>query len=297
MKPTTDIRPGVLDNGNEFADEFYSRFSLRKAEKPLVMGDGYEKDYLFPTLYGDVTCAQAIFLCSYKKAAAMMMHPRIKPVPMPRGRAVVAFSCYEYKKVLGVPPYNEIAMTIPVMVDPPVNVPVLPMILNIFPWFGYYVFSMPVTSLENRIRGNEIWGLPKVVHEIEIFEEGGDCVTIDHEETGEPYFEVRVPMEGKQKMFDVRANLYSELHGKLLQSETCFKSAFRMNQFPKLLWTTDAKPDREFLKIHDTPSGRSLLDLEIDPHPFQFRYAGGMTACFDLPNPRFDSPAWFNKKG
>jgi len=226
-----------------------------------------------------------------------MMHPRIKPVPMPRGRAVVAFSCYEYKKVLGVPPYNEIAMTIPVMVDPPVNVPVLPMILNIFPWFGYYVFSMPVTSLENRIRGNEIWGLPKVVHEIEIFEEGGDCVTIDHEETGEPYFEVRVPMEGKQKMFDVRANLYSELHGKLLQSETCFKSAFRMNQFPKLLWTTDAKPDREFLKIHDTPSGRSLLDLEIDPHPFQFRYAGGMTACFDLPNPRFDSPAWFNKKG
>ena len=297
MKPTLDIGPGILDNRNLFTDPFYDRFTLRTAPRPLVMGDGYEKDYLFPTFYGDVTCAQAIFLCSYARAAGRMMHPHIKPVPMPGGRAVVAFSCYEYKQVLGVAPYNEIAMTIPVMVDPPVNVPVLPMILDVFPWFGYYVFSMPVTSLENQIRGREIWGLPKVVHEIEVFEEGGDCVTIDHEASGEPYLEIRVPMAGKRKAFDVRANLYSELDGRLLQSETCFKAEFSLSQFPRLLWTKGARPGREYLKIHDTPSGRDLLDLEIDPHPFQFRYASGMTACFDLPNPGFATPDWFGRRG
>jgi len=34
-------------------------------------------------------------------------------------------------------------------VFPKLNVPILPMITNGFKNFGYYVFSMPVTSLEN----------------------------------------------------------------------------------------------------------------------------------------------------
>ena len=293
MKPTTEIQPGTLDNAGEFTESFYSRFTLRKRETPVVMPGDIEKDYLFPTFYGDVTCAQAIFLCDYKRAAKIMPHRKIKPVPMPRGRAVVAFSCYEYKKVLGVPPYNEIAMTIPVMVDPPVNVPVLPMLLDVFPWFGYYVFSMPVTSYENQLRGLKIWGLPKVVHEIEVFEDGGDCVTIDHEESGEAYFTLRVPTEGKPKKFDVDANLYSVMDGKLLQSRTSFAATFAINAYPKLLFGKGATPDREYLTIRDTPSGRALLDLDIDPHPFQFRFVKHMTACFDLPNPGYRSPKWF----
>jgi hypothetical protein len=52
------------------------------------------------------------------KGRKMMLHPQIKPVRMPRGRALLAFSCYIYNQVMGVGPYNEIAMTIPVMVDP-----------------------------------------------------------------------------------------------------------------------------------------------------------------------------------
>ena len=37
MTPTTEIKPGVLDNASEFADPFYSRFTLRKAPKPLLL--------------------------------------------------------------------------------------------------------------------------------------------------------------------------------------------------------------------------------------------------------------------
>ena len=36
---------------------------------------------------------------------------------MPGKRAVLGISCYEYKHVLGIPPYNEIAFTIAVEVD------------------------------------------------------------------------------------------------------------------------------------------------------------------------------------
>ncbi|MCK7515367.1 MAG: acetoacetate decarboxylase family protein [Desulfobacterales bacterium] len=113
-------------------------------------------------------------MCSYEKAAALIaeqLSPRIVPVRMTKGRALVAFSCYEYKNVMGVRPYNEIAIAIPVMVDPCCNVPVLPMVTDSFSRFGYYIAGMPVTSKENTIRGRTIWGLPKVTQDIDIYRE------------------------------------------------------------------------------------------------------------------------------
>jgi hypothetical protein len=290
MKPTVAIAPEILDNLDQFTDPFFKRFRLRHAPKPPQLTDQIAKNYLFPTFFGDVVCAQAIFMCSYAKAEKMMLHPRIKPVKMTNGRALVAFSCYIYNKVLNVASYNEIAMTIPVMVDPSVNVPVLPMVVNIFKNFGFYVFSMPVTSLENQLRGLKIWGLPKMVQEIDIHEEGSDCVTVAHEESGEAYFELRVPMNGTPTLFDVSFNLYSRLGDKILKSQTCFKASFNVIKHMDLLWKKGKQPDRQYLKIFDTPLGRKLKEMEIEEHPFQLRFAKTMTACFDLSDPNYDNP-------
>ncbi len=290
MKATFDINKSLLDNSDSFQDDFYRRFTLRHKPQPLQLTDKITKNYLFPTFYGDVTCAIAIFMCSYEKAQQLMLHPKIKPVRMPLGRSLVLFSCFEYRSILGVAPYNEIAMTIPIMVDPAFNVPVLPVILPIFRKFGYYVFSMPVTSQENQIRGEKIWGLPKVVREIDIAEQDGDCVTVGKESTGEPYFTLRVPMSGTPVDFDVSSNLYTGMGDQLLQSETCFKATFNVNKHPGLLFQRGIKPQREYLTIADTPSGRVLKELEIEAHPFQFRFAKSMCSCFDLPNPDYKPP-------
>ncbi len=289
MKPTMEISEGLLANEDVFQNEFFNRFTLRHAPAPLALNDQVTKNYRFPTFYGDVTCAIAIFLCSYERAEKMMLHPRIKPVKMTRGRSLVAFSCYEYKNVMNVAPYNEIAMTIPVMVDPGFNPPVLPMVLPVFKNFGYYVSRMPVTSLENQIRGVKLWGLPKVVQEIDLREEGGDCVTTAMEESGEPYLELRVPMQGKPQEFDVSSNLYTRRGNDFLQSQTCFKATFNVTKHMGLLFKKGRKPDRDYIKVFDTPSGQVLKDLEIETHPFQFRFARHMSSCFDLPNPEFRS--------
>jgi hypothetical protein len=228
MKPLMEFNDKFLPNEDKFQADFFKRFTLRHAPEPLKLTDKITKNYRFPTFYGDVTCAIGIFLCSYEKAEKMMLHPRIKPVRMTKGRSLVAFSCYEYKNVMNVPPYNEIAMTIPIMVDPGFNPPVLPMVLPIFKSFGYYVFSMPVTSLENQIRGVKIWGLPKVVQEINIREDGPDCVTVAHEASGEPYLEIRVPMEGTPTKFDVSSYLYTRRGNDFLQSQTCFQATFNV---------------------------------------------------------------------
>ncbi|MCS1350849.1 acetoacetate decarboxylase family protein [Mechercharimyces sp. CAU 1602] len=283
MKPLLHYDESMLDNREKFDDDFFKRFELRHGEQPLQLDDHISKNYLFPTFYSDVTCAIGIFFCSYEKAERMMIDPRMKPIRMPKGRSLVIFSCYEYKNVLGIPPYNEIAMTIPVMVDAGWNPPVLPMVLEkLFPSFGYYVFSMPVTSLENRIRGHKIWGLPKEVQEITITNTANQCVTEAKEEDGTPYFQLSIPTEGKLTSFDVSSHLYSKLEGELLKSETHFKGNFHVQKNMKSLWQTGGKVENPILKIGDSPSGKVLQELEIEEVPFQTRYTKSMNSCFDL---------------
>jgi hypothetical protein len=291
MRPTTDISPTLLDNTAAFRDPFFQRFSLRRAPNPLALTDTISKDYLFPTLYADVTCAIGIFLCDYERARAILPHPAMRPVRMTLGRSLVAFSCYEYKNVLGVTPYNEIAMTIPVLVGTRVDVPVLPMIVSGMPGFGYYVFGMPVTSKENQIRGNKIWGLPKVTQAVDIDDEDGACVTVAREDDGRPYFTLRVPTTGKPTRFDVRAKLYSRLGGRLLRSETCFRATFAVNKYMSLLAKRDAVPAEDWLSIGEGPSADVLRELRIERHPFQFRFARHMTSAFDLPDPGYQLSA------
>jgi len=293
MKPTLDIPDTLLDNDHEFGDHFYRRFTLRPMPEPLRLNDRVSKTYSFPTFYGDVTCAMAIFLCDYGRAAELVarkLHPRVKPVRATRGRAILAFSCYEYKKVMNVPPYNEIAVAIPVMVNATFRPPLLPMIISRFSRFGYYIASMPVTSEENRIRGNKIWGLPKVTQEIEITREGKDYVTVAKESDGTPYLRIVVETDGAPTKFDVTSNLYSRLDGRIMQGETSFKAEFTMKKFMGQLVRKGNKPERNYLEVGSTPSAALLRGLGIEPHPFQFRYAEGMTSCFDLPNAM--PPAW-----
>jgi 2-dehydropantoate 2-reductase len=289
MKANLSLSPELLDNADQFKGAFYERFTLRHAPSPLRLSDTIAKDYLFPTFYGDVTAAMAVFLCDYERARALLPHPRLEPVRMPRGRALVALVGYEYKKVLGVAPYHEIAMTIPILVDPPLSPPVLPMLAPDFPGFGYWVFSMPVTSLENQLRGVRIWGLPKVVQEIDIRREGDDSVTTAHDaETGAPYFELRVPVRGKPTPMDVRSYLFTRLGDDLKQSETCFQTTFEVNKHPEVLVRRGMAAARPFLRIlGDSPLAATLRSLAIEEVPLETRYAEGMSSCFDLARPGF----------
>jgi hypothetical protein len=291
MKANPDSGPELLDNAERFRDPFFQQFKLRRAPQPLRLTDTISKDYLFPTLYADVRCAIGIFHCDYARAKALLPHPAMAPVKMLRGRALVAFSCYEYRNVMGVPPYNEVAMTLPVRVGARLNVPVLPMVFNAMPGFGYYVFNMPVTSRENQLRGNKLWGLPKVTQDIDIDERDGDCVTAARGADGRPYFELRVPMAGTPTGFDVSTSLYSMLDGKLLRSRTHFRGTFQVTKHMKALARRGLTPDRGYLTLGDGPEAQVLRGLDIEPHPFQFRYTPSMNSAFDLPDPTFQLAA------
>jgi len=281
MQTNTRLEPGLIDNLAEFDDPFFARFTVRPAPVPLELAKGVSKTYSFPTFYADVTCAIAIFLCDYRRAQEMMPHPSMRPVKMPRGRAVVLLSCYEYKRVMHIAPYNEIAMTIPIMVDGWAP-PVLPLVMD-FAKKGYYVFSMPVTSLENQIRGTRIWGLPKIVEPIDISVDNGLCTTTARDDAGDVYFELTVPTTGPAKHFDETGHLYTLHDGRLLKSRTCFKGDFKVTTDPSLLWKKGVRSETPALKLGASPRADALRALEIEETAFQFRFAPSMNSCFDLP--------------
>lgn len=286
MKVNHEFTNEMLDNGAKFKSPFFDRFPLSERNRPLKLNDDVEKNYLFPTLYGHVTCAQAIYLCDYDKAKSLLPHPSMEPVKMLNGRSLVALACYVYRNVLNIPAYNEIAMTIPVMVGASFSPPVLPMLWNGFKSFGYYVFNMPVTSKENQIRGRKIWGLPKVVHQIDINQDDQYCETSAIDENGNDYFRLKVPTQGKSQHFDVSANLYSKNDGELLQSQTCFQGSFNVNKNTAQLWGA-GKVENDSLTLGEGQYADQLRFLELESSPFQFRYAKSMNACFDLPNANF----------
>jgi len=282
LQTNTRLDPALLANADRFTDPFFERFELRPAPSPLALNDEISKTYSFPTFYADVTCAVAIFLCNRDRARAMMPHLSMRPVKMPGGRSVVIFSCYEYRNVMNISPYNEIAMTIPIMVGDGWAPPLLPLVVD-FKRKGYFVFSMPVTSLENQIRGTSIWGLPKIVEEIDVSIEGDACTTIAKDDRGETYLELTVPTTGSAKHFDESGNLYSLRNGELLKSRTCFKGDFTVTTNASLLWKKDPPADAHVLRLGDSPRADTLKALKIEPAPFQLRYCASMNSCFDLP--------------
>lgn len=282
MNLMTKIPDDLLDNRNQFQSPFFSQFTLRTAPHPLKLSEKIEKNYLFPTLYGDVQCAMAMFFADYQAAVRLISDPDLVPVKMPLNRSLVIFSCYEYRNVLGVRPYHEIAMTIPVLGRSKFHPPLLPVMLPHYPKMGYFVFSMPVTSLENQIRGARIWGLPKVVQPVTIQIQQGYCKVQALNSSGQLYLELKIPTIGKPKRISAKSHLYSRLEGKLLKSPTWFEGTFQLNQYLQTLVKKDLPWEQPSLVLGNVPEAEILRQLNLSQHPFQFRYTPSMNSAFDL---------------
>lgn len=282
MKADFNLVPEMPDNAGEFTSEFYKRFTLRKNTQPLQISNDISKDFYFPTLYKNVSCGIGIFLCNYEQALKVLPHPSMKPVRMLGGRAVVIFSCYEYRAVMNMQPYNEIAMTIPLLINPNISVPVLPLISKAFKNFGFHVFSMPVTSEENRIRGQKLWGIPKVTERIDIEQKDGFSSTRAFDENDKEYFRLKIPMNGAAQSFNETGQLYSVRENELVKAETNFKGDFKVTKNMGLLFSKGKTSNNPLLTLGDSPRAEVLKKLEIEESVFQTRWCPNMEACFDL---------------
>ena len=96
---------------------------------------------------------------------------RLRPAELFPGIGILTMAAMEYRRIADVEPYNEFGIMVPVLYEPRLPVPGLPLLApDRFKRFGLYVHHLPVTTQAAYDFGVEIWGYPKFVAEIS-FEE------------------------------------------------------------------------------------------------------------------------------
>lgn len=281
MKINKNISRWPVENNEAFNDVFFKRFTPKK--QPVKLSETVFKLYSFPTFYTDARFGAIAFFCSYQKALELMPHPKIKPVRLGSGKTLIVFSCYQYQTVKDIVPYNEVGFLIPVLANCSFRLPVLPLIMGRFiKRFGYHVLCMPVTSLESKIRGDEIWGLPKQVNEIHFSIKDNHFICRVEEEDGDEIVRVAIPMEGNFVHLNETVFLFTRKNKEILKSQAWFEGDFAVNIFTGQLFRHTA-PARKYIEIGNSKTGRLLNALEIEEHPFQTRFSSDLNSAFDLP--------------
>jgi hypothetical protein len=103
---------------------------------------------------------------------ALLPSPDMHPVEAFRGRALVAFTAFEYRAP-DIDPYNEFSISFPVTFGKR-NIPGLSSLLMMFRrYFTAYVWQLPVTTERARAAGVELYGYPKFLADITFTTEGG----------------------------------------------------------------------------------------------------------------------------
>ena len=144
-----------------------------------------------PRRYYDWSGIMAHFPVPTAGVRKLLPTNKLKPAQLLPGTAILSFVAMEHRQIADVPPCNEFAIMVPVLYEPMVNIPGLPLVFpHWFKRFGLYVHRMPVTTQEACDVGIEIWGYPKIVAQISFEEtnqvrrcqlqaEGKDIVTLE----------------------------------------------------------------------------------------------------------------------
>jgi hypothetical protein len=129
-----------------------------------------------PFRYLDWSSITAHFPAPVAKVQELLPSGKLVPAQLRPGTAVVTLIAMEYREMVDLEPYNEFAVAVPVLYEPGLNIPALPLLFpGWFKGFGLYVHHLPVTTEQARVGGVEIYGFPKFLAEIS-FEETGDSV-------------------------------------------------------------------------------------------------------------------------
>jgi hypothetical protein len=124
-----------------------------------------------PVRYYEWSGVMAHFPAPAAALRRLLPTSRLRPAELFPGTGIVTMAAMEYRRIADVEPYSEFGIMVPVLYDPRLRVPGLPVFApHRFKRFGLYVHHLPVTTQAAYDFGVEIWGYPKFVAEIS-FEE------------------------------------------------------------------------------------------------------------------------------
>ena len=297
MEPRFEIDPNPYENDSDpaFATPFFRRFIRHRAATPLHLSEDIARDYPFPTFYADVAYGLGLFGCSYAAAERIVtagLGHEVRPVRVWGGGGLLGVALYDYHKVEGMAPYSEIAVALPVTYRQWWSMlPLLPLVPGLDGGTGSFVIDMPMTSKENQIRGNRIWGLPKTTRRVDIEVRTSEIAGTAYGDDNAPYLEIVLPRRGRTRTSTTESWVFTRLDDTLLRSRSVLHGAFRTwAQLRRQRDATDGGSAHGRLRIGQGAGSAQLRELQISSEPFLVKTGLNISSIFDLPDRRLASP-------
>lgn len=225
-----------------------------------------------PVYYYDDTSITLIHTADTREVRRRLPHPAMRPVELRPGRAVVAFTAFEYRKT-DIDPYNEfsIAFLIRFGCRP---LPGLSLLRSLWSRsFTAYVWQLPVTTEAARAPGVELYGYPKFLADLR-FERTQERISCRMAHDGAEVLTVRGPVLPTAPGPRVRYRTYSVKNGLPLVANVLIDpTAYAERMMPK----------GAELSIGSGPIADELRALRLSPTPFAYQYAPQMQAILFAP--------------
>ena len=240
--------------------------------------EGLQRKFVLPVFYYDNTAMTAIYTAAAATVRTLLPLSDMHPVEARPGRALVAFTAFEYRRT-DIDPYNEFSIAFPVTFRAK-GVPGLTVLrMMARRYFTAYVWQLPVTTEVARRGGVEMYGYPKFLADI-VFRREGPRLACELSERGERI----LTLSGKtlptmaEKVNRFRA--YSVKDGVPLVANVFMNPL----EFGKSM-----SKDAAELKIGENHAiARTLRDLKLSDHPIFFQYMPKMEAILFAPRNLMD---------
>ncbi|MEW6440240.1 MAG: acetoacetate decarboxylase family protein [bacterium] len=228
-----------------------------------------------PVRYRDAEAMLAFFPLPTREALERLPTKRFRPVEIVPGTSLIAVAAFEYRDT-DIGPYNELAVCFPILHNPRVALPALPLLLESnYPGMGLYIHHLPVTTEIAWRAGVEIFGYPKFVANIR-FEQTEGRRTCQLRESEEHILTLMVDKPRGRRLDRKGFTTYSLREGEIL----------------KTVIGTEMKGGRRrfggaTLLLGSHPISAELRSMNISPRAFEVRYAPEMRAVLPAPSERY----------
>ncbi len=216
-------------------------------------------DFELPILYHRDDAFALFFTAAARAVTGLMPSPRLHPVRMPGGKALLGIAAFNYVET-SIGPYGEVAVVVPV-VHGRRPLPVLPALMEAgYRGFGNLVLHLPVTGTVPRDAGRGVWGYTKFVADMR-FTVGPESLACRMDEEGEHILSLRVPRRGILRRDPKPLITYSVLDGRLIRTVIPQRAVFLLGLRPR-----DA-----FLELGAHDVSRSIAALGPASRPLMSR--------------------------
>lgn len=231
-----------------------------KIDKKVLIAD---KIIEIPVKYSNVEALMAFFPISIVEAKKLLRTKRLKPISILNKKCLLGITIFDYVES-PVGPYRELALSIPIMFDSKISIPILPLIVDsLFKQFGFYTIILAMDSNIAREHSEKIFDYPTYTKNIEIdIKKNEDDISVISKERNETIIHLKMDINKKFKIAAKNFDTYFIKDNKIMK--VVMNTAAFMSE--------SMKKEDLILNLGNHEISRIIKGLKIQSHPIRVVY-------------------------